>query len=44
MQHKRGSNWFGWIVVLALVAGASYGAWWYWKNRRTTAHNTALPP
>jgi HlyD family secretion protein len=32
MHHKRGSGWFTWIVILALLAAGGYGAWWFWKK------------
>ncbi|HMJ88323.1 MAG TPA: efflux RND transporter periplasmic adaptor subunit [Candidatus Acidoferrum sp.] len=40
MQHKRRFNWLGWIILLALIAGAGYGAWWYWNKPKDDAQQT----
>jgi HlyD family secretion protein len=43
MRHQRGFSLVGWVVVLALLAAAGYGAWWFWKKpkKEGTQYRTA---
>lgn len=32
MARRNGSGWLKWLVLLLILGGAGYGAWWYWKR------------